>query len=321
MNLHGITRRALLVGTLATAFPAFGQSQKKVIRVVAPFQAGGGSDVLLRIIVKHLSERLSQPMIVDNKPGAAGAIAGLDVANSPADGMTLFFCSSTAMSGVAALNKTPAYDPSSAFSAINLIGYYSSVLFCHAQLPVNSVAELLTYGRARPSELKYGTGNAVARVAGAQLAQRGKVEMIEVPYKGEPALVSDLVAGRIQLTYASPSSLMPYVVSGKLKALATLMPERTKFAPTIPTMKESGLPGFISAGWAGMFGTKKFPLGLKERLADGIAAVMTRPEVIEVADQTQFFLASSSPNAMDQFLKEDIASWKKIVTDSGMELE
>lgn len=320
MRQVSVIRRALMVSAAGLALPAFAQG-RKATRVVAPFQAGTGSDILIRAIVKHVSDGLAQPMIVENKPGANGAIAGLDVASAPADGSTLFVGSSTATSGVVALSKKPAYDPVAAFSGITLVGYHTVYLFVSTELPVRTVGELIAYGRAHPNELRYGSPHATAKVAGAQLALLGKMEMVDVPYKGEVAQLTDLTTNRIQLSFASPASLMPFVASGKLRVLATIMPRRSKFAPDVPTMAEAGLVGFNTAGWTAMLGHKQLPRDLRDSLAKAFGAAMGQPDVAAIADQIQLALRSSTPAEMDKHLADDAASYKRIVREARIELE
>lgn len=316
-----VSRRTALAALLSPALPTLAQPKGSTLRLVAPFQPGGGSDVLARALVKHLAPALGQTIIVDNKPGGGGAIGGQDVARSPGDGNTLLFGSSTALSGVAALNKRPAYDPSAAFSGITLLGYYTAYVFVNAELPVRTLSELIRYAAAHPGEVRCATGHATARIACAQLSLMGKVQMTEVPYKGEVAVMQDLITNRVQLTFAAPVSLMPYVTSGKLRVIGTLLPQRSKYLPDVPTMAEAGLPGFISAGWAALVAPKPMALPMRERLAKAVAGVVGAPEVLEAAEQTQFVLKTTSPSEMDEFMRADVETWKRVVRDARIELE
>jgi len=305
---------------VAFALPVHAQPGKP-IRLQGPFEAGSFTDQLTRAIAKHVADSLGQPVIVENKPGANGSIAGLAVANAPADGTMLLIGTSTATSGIAALNKNPVYDPVAAFSSITRLGFSTAYLYANAELPFSTVSELVAHARANPGKLRCGTAHSTARIACAKLEQLGKIKVVEVPYKGEPTLMPDLVSGRIELTFGTPGVLMSQVTTGKLKLLATIMPERTKAAPSVPTMAEAGMPGFISAGWTGVFAPKSVPMEIREKLSTAFNSAMRQPDVVKIAEQLQFLISTSSPAEMDRFLADEVAAYKKTVAQSSIAIE
>lgn len=306
----------LLAGTL----PVHAQSSK-VIRLQGPFEAGSFTDQMTRAIAEHVSDSLGQPVIVENKPGAGGVIAGRAVVNAAPDGSILLIGTVTSTAGVAALNKKPAYDPVAVFSSITRLGYSTAYLYANADLPINTVTELVAYGRNNPGKLRCGTAHSTGRIACAKLEQLGKIKMVEVPYKGEAALMPDIVSGRIEITFGTPGVLMPQVKEGKLKLIATLMPERTKAAANVPTMKEAGMTGFINPGWTAVFAPKETPLGVRERLAKAFNLAMQQPDVKDLANQIQFLIGTSAPEEMDRFLANEVTMYKKTVEDSSILVE
>jgi tripartite-type tricarboxylate transporter receptor subunit TctC len=313
----------VLTALAGASLPVLAQTQPRdgVIRCVAPFQAGGSSDVVLRSIVKVAAEKLNQPIIVDNKPGAGGAIGGLAVANAPADGSNILFATSTSTSGIVALNKRPAYDPEEAFTPLCLAGYYTTNLFVNADLPVKNVKELVEYGRANPNKLSYGSPHMTAQIAGAQLRLIGNMDAVEVPYKGEPALLPDLLTGRIQYAFIIAGAVVAEVQAGKLRMLATLLPARSPSMPNTPTMEEAGFPGFLAPGWGGFFGPKKMPADVRDRLARALMEAMASPAVQSAARFHQFFLAPAGPAELGKTMHEEILTLKRVVREARIPLE
>lgn len=320
MNKRFLAKLAATVFIGAIAPPSFSQNQK-VIRVVAPYEAGTATDIWTRALVKYASESLGQPMIVENKPGGGGAIGGLSVINAPADGSVIFSGNSTSTAALFALNKKPPYNPTEALAGITLSSFASVYLFASEELHVNNLTELLAYAHAHGGELRCANGHATGRIACAKLGQLGGIKTIEVSYKGETALIGDLLAGRVDVTFGTPFVNMPYVEKGKLKVIATIMAERTKSAPSVPTMAEAGLPGFSSAGWNAVFVPKAVPIAERQKLANAFYFAVKQPEVIKLADTLQLQIKTNTPAEMDRFLAGEVTSYKTIVTEAGMEIE
>lgn len=328
MNSSLISRRALLSGAAAAALTTRAQTSNSgtpsnggVLRVVTSFQPGAGTESLLRLALAHISKASGRSHLVDNKPGADGMLAAGEVLRSPANGSTLLCVANTTISGVAALKKEPPYDSRTAFAGISLLGFYTIYLFASKDAPFDSVGDLLRYGRSHPGEVRIGESGFSTRIAAVKLAQTGNFQLTEVPYKGEPALLSDILSGRIQLAFTSPAVLMPYVKAGKLKVLATAMANRSKAEPGVITMTEAGLPGFDGAGWSGIFGAKGFPQVDRQMLADAFATALLKPDVVALADQIGFSIKTTNLTELDRFVAQDIAATQAAVRKAGIPLE
>ena len=191
----------------------------KPIRLIVPFPAGGAADLSARTVTQALSQVLGQPLVVDNRGGADGAIAGRAVQIAEPDGYTLLFATTTGMNAVPILRKEPPYDPITAFTPISLVGKFGFFLFVHESLPAKSVPEFISYIRANPGKVNYATGNGTSILATAQLARAEKLNMQHIPYKGDAPATADLIAGRVQVMIGTPGSAMPQVEEGKLRVL------------------------------------------------------------------------------------------------------
>ncbi len=323
MNKHWIAT-ALLVGLLG----AMGlQAQtlpypSKPIRLIAPLPVGTATDTVARILANELTNALKQNVIVDNRVGADGAIAGSEVSHAPADGYTLLFGTNSPMAAVPALRKTPPYDPTKDFTPITLVGRYSSFLWVNAKLPIYSLSDLIAYARANPGKLNYATGNTGGIVAMAQtLSLAGNLKLVHVPYKGEPAALIDLVANNIQVMFATPTTAQSYAREGKLRVLATTLPQRSPGAPEVPTLAEAGLPKFSVSLWAAIYGPPGMPSPIAEQLAKEIGSVLSRQDVKEKLEAQQFFAQSSSPKELEVFTAEQLQIYARTLKEAGVQAE
>jgi len=312
---------SILAAALSMVFapPALAQYPSKPIRMVVPFPAGGAADIAARIVVQPLSQALGQTIIVDNKGGADGAIAGLDVMKAAPDGYTLLFATNTGLCAAPTMRKIPPYDPVADFTPVSMIGKFGFFLFVHSSVPVRSLSEFLDYVRANPGKLNYGTGNSTSIVATAQLGALEKLNMVHIPYKGDAPLSSDLVAGRVHMAIATPGIALPYVREGKLRVLATLLENRSPLAPEAPTMAEAGVPKLSVASWGGLFGPAKLPKEVVDRLARATATVLARRDVLDQLDRIAFEGRSSSPEALGSFLREQVETWRRTLREVGIE--
>ena len=214
-----------LAGTCA---PVWAQSNwpSKPIRIVLQFPPGGSTDAVARILSQVLTQSLGQPVLVENRPGADGAIAGEWVARSEPDGHTYFLASNTPMMQVPLLKKNPPYDPIKSFTPVTLVGRYIYVLVAGAQLPAQNAQELLQLIRSQPGKFNYGSYSGVTQLMFTRLKNEAKLDMNMIPYKGEGPTINDILGGHVQLTFATPASALPHIKEGKLKALAVLLPKR-----------------------------------------------------------------------------------------------
>ena len=311
---------ALLV--LAAGAPAQAQQYpNKPIRLILQFPAGGLADTVCRVLVNPLTQQLGQPILVENRPGADGAIAGDLVAKSAPDGYTLFFATNSALSAVPTLRKVPPYDPVADFTPISFIGRFPFFVYSHPSVPAKTLAELIAHVRANPGKLNYGSGNTTSILATAQLSKLAGLQMIHVPYKGDAPLMIDLVAGRVHMSIASTSPGAPLAKEGKLRVLATLNARRSALFPDAPTMAESGFPQYSLAAWGGMFGPARLPRDVVDRLAREFNTAVLRPEVKDALDKFGFELQGSTPQELGKFVKDQYESWKIAVREAGIQPE
>jgi tripartite-type tricarboxylate transporter receptor subunit TctC len=312
--------RRLLV-LLAACAPLAAQAQypSKPVRIVLQFPAGGLADTVIRVLANPLSQSLGQPVVVDNKPGADGGIAGETVKNAAPDGYTLFFATNSALSATPVLRKKPPYDPVADFTPIAFVGRFPFFVFAHPSVPATSLQELIAYIRANPGKLNYGSGNTTSILATAQLASLAKLEMVHVPYKGDAPLMVDLVAGRLHFSIASTAPGANLAKDGKLKVLATLLARRSHLFPDAPTMAESGFPQYSVVPWGAMVGPAGMPREIVDRVARETNAAVNNPQVKDALDKFGFELQGSSSDELGKFIREQLAAWRQAVKQAGIE--
>jgi len=291
----------------------------KPIRLIVPFPPGGATDLAARVFAQPLAAALGQPVVIENKAGADGAIAALEVMRAAPDGHTLFFATNTAMCGVPTLRKAPPYDPITDFTPVSMIGRYGFFLFLHPGVPAEDVKTLLAYIRANPGKLNYGTGTSTAIVASAQLKLLEKLDAIQIPYKGDGPLTTDLMAGHIQFAFMTPGAAMSQVAAGRLRILATLLPERSALAPRVPTMAEAGIPKLSVIPWAAIFGPAKMSPEIVQRLAQLTSDIVARTDIRESLGRYAIEAQSSRPNELEAFLKAQLDAWRRTVREVGIE--
>jgi tripartite-type tricarboxylate transporter receptor subunit TctC len=277
--------------------------------------------VVARILAQTLTTSLGQPVIIENRPGADGAIAGDFVARSEPDGHTFFLASNTAMMQVPLLKKNAPYDAVKSFTPVSLVGRYVYVLVVAPSLPAKNVTELLAYARANPGRLNYGSYSGVTQLMHANLRLVSKVDIALIPYKGEAPTVVDIIGGQVQLTFATPTSTLAHIKEGKLRALATLLPARYALLPDVPTAAEAGLPPFNAGTWAALFGPAKLPAEIAARMNRELNAAMRRPDVREKIGQQGFELEGSTPEQMAAFVQEQLVAWGRAFREAGMNPE
>ncbi len=305
----------------ALAASAAAQYPNKPIKIIVPFPAGSATDTITRILGNSVSQAVGQPVVVENKAGADGAIAGAEVAKAPPDGYTLFMATNSPMAVVPAMKKVPPYDVLTEFTPITDIGRYTFFLFANANVPANTLGELIAYAKANPGKLAYATGNTTGIVSFAQLSALAGIQMLHVPYKGEPAAITDLIGGRVQLIFATPTTGLAHVKDGKLKAIVTSLKKRSPVLPDVPTMAEGGLPKFSILSWAALYGPGKMPRDLTERLNKEFVAAMKRPDVLAQMDKQAFFLNPSTPEELAAFTRDQMNEYRTILRAAGVQPE
>jgi tripartite-type tricarboxylate transporter receptor subunit TctC len=310
---------AVLTAALSAPLGAAAQFPGKPIRVVVPFPAGSSTDTVTRILANSVSQSVGQPLIVENKAGADGAIAASEVARAPADGYTLLMATNSPMSAVPAMKKSPPYDPVADFTPITDVGRYTFFIVVHPSVPAKTLGELIDYARANPGKLNYATGNTTGIVSSAYFASLAGIQLVHVPYKGEPQAVTDLVAGRVQLMFCSSGTSMPQIRDGKLRPLVTTLGKRSHLLPEVPTIAEAGMPQFSITSWAGLFGPAKMPREIVERLNREFGAAMARADVQAAMEKQAFALTPSTPGELAAFVKEQMESYRRILRAAGVE--
>jgi tripartite-type tricarboxylate transporter receptor subunit TctC len=315
----------VLVTVLALALTeASAQSYPtKPIRLVVPFPPGGSLDVVARAIGQKLSEAWGQPVVIDNRPGAGGNIGADLVAKSPPDGYTILEGAlSTHAVNVSLYSKMP-YDPVRDFAPITLVAVTPNVLVVNPSVPVNSVKELITYAKANPGKISFGSGSngSAGHLAGELFKIEAGVDMVHVPYKGGAPAMQDLLAGQTQLMFDNLANSMQQVRAGKLKALAVTTAQRSTLVPELPTLSEAGLPGFDISTWWGFMA----PAGTPKEIIAKWNAEVTR--ILETPDMKAFFAQQgaearpTSPEAFGEMIRSEIAKYAKIVKASGAKVD
>jgi tripartite-type tricarboxylate transporter receptor subunit TctC len=314
-----------IVAALALIACAFGaqaqQYPSKPVRVILHFPAGGSTDVVTRTLAQALSEQMGQPFVVENRPGADGQIAASAVMQAPADGYTLFVATNTAMMQVPLLKKNPPYDPVTSFTPVSLVGRYAFFLVVTPKLGVNTMQELVAYAKANPGKINFSTYSGASQLAYEQIVKNMGVDMLRVPYKGEAPSVADILGGQIHAVFATPTSALPHLKSGNLKALATTLPQRWPGLPEVPTTVETGLPPITVEFFAAMYGPAKMPHEIAARVSQELAKAMAKPQIKEAIDRQGFQLAASTPEELGAFTRRQLEAWAKGFADAGMKPE
>ncbi|MBX9824990.1 MAG: tripartite tricarboxylate transporter substrate binding protein [Xanthobacteraceae bacterium] len=308
---------AVLLGSPANAqsYPA------KPITIVVPFGPGSGSDLIGRIVAQRLSAVLGQSVIVENKPGANGAIAALQVARSAPDGYTIFLGTNTPMSAAPSLNKTIAYDPVKDFAALCRIGSFTQLLLVHPDIPAKSIQELVAHAKANPGKLSFASANASSVVAGETLKRTAGLDLLHVPYRSSPPAVQDVLGGRVSMLFTDMATGLPHHKSGALRGLATTRLQRSALVPELPTLDESGVKGFDMDSWAGFFLPAGTPQEVVTKLNAELRKIIDNPEVKAQIAATGFEAFSSSTDELDAFVKAQLVKWTKMIKDAGIQPE
>ena len=295
------------------------QYPSRPVRVILGFPAGGPTDAAGRIIAQALSQSLGQTVIMDNRPGADGAIGPELVAKATPDGHTLLMAGGSNIAGVPAMRKNMPYDPVADFVPIVFAGWSSLLLVVNPAVPAKTLAELITHARANPGKLIVAAANPPTIFTMAQVKTAGKVEMLNVPYKGDAAALPDLLSGRVHILTGGTNLLLPHVKEGRLRALAALTRTRTRPAPEVPTIVEAGIPNFSIYGWFAYFAPAKTPEAVVIRLEREINAVLKRTETQDQFDKIGLETGGGpSRQELPAFVKEQMRSWAAAARDAGI---
>lgn len=312
---------AALSGALGATASAAGYPEKTVT-VIVPYAPGGQGDLFARLVGDRLGRVLGQAVIVDNRPGASGALGARLVVKAPADGYTLLL----GQTGEIAINGTamrnPGYDTLKDFRAVALVGNSPLVLAVPASSPFQSVADLLKAAREKAGSVAYASSGTATpgHLAAAALAAGSKTEMTHVPYKGAGQAITDLIGGQVQFFFASASSIMPHVQGGKVRALAVSTPARLPALPQVPPVADT-LPGFDFSLWGGYFAPRATPDAVVQRLATEINKIIAEPELRKRFEAEGSAVVPGTPQQFEQFVRDEIAKYARLVKATGATLE
>ena len=304
-------------GTYAQTYPA------KAVRFVVPFAPGGGSDLVARTVAMKLTEALGQPVVIDNRAGAAGSIGADIAAKSPPDGHTLLLGSN----GPLAINpflyaKLP-YDAARDFAPVSLVTVMPFVLVVHPTLPVKSVKELIALAKSRPGQLNYGSpGNgSTTHLANELLKSMTGMQIAHVPYKGVAPAATDLISGNIQMMSGDLSTLMPHVRSGRMRPLAVTSSRRSALLPDMPTVAEAGVPGYEAIGWFGVLVPAGTPATIVERLNSAMVKGLAAPDARQRLSAFGGDVAVGTPEQFAAHIRTEAAKWEKLIKTIGLKAD
>jgi tripartite-type tricarboxylate transporter receptor subunit TctC len=295
----------------------------KAVRIIVPFSAGGPTDVIARVIAPRLAEALKQTVVVDNRLGATGGIGAELVAKSAPDGQTILLGTSSMMAANPNLSTNLRYDPVKDFVPVSMVATIDNILVVHPSVPVNSVKELIAYAKANPNKLSYASsGIGSTYHLGAELfrSQTG-IEWVHVPYKGAAPAAQDLIAGHVQVMFDAYSSAVPNMKAGRVKPLGIASVKRDPDLPNLPTIAESGVPGYETVIWLAFFLAKGTPQPIVDRLRTELIKVMQSPDIKERFTLLGMQPVTSTPQELATLLKDELAKWGKVVRDAGIKPE
>src|SRR5882672_7646660 len=291
----------------------------KPIRLIVPFAPGGPTDIMSRAISERITSRLGQQLVIDNRAGAGGNIGTEIAAHSAPDGYTMALGHIGTHAINVSLYSRTGYDPVKDFVPITMIATLPLGLWVNASVPANSVKELVTLAKAKPGSLNFGSAGSggPTHMAGEMLKAMAHIDIVHVPYKGNAASLTDLVAGRVQMMFSNLLTAGPHARAGKLRGLAITSARRSPQAPDLPTVAESGVPGYDITPWYGVLFPAGTPRTIVVRLNQEIGGILTTPEVMERFRAQGVDLVTSTPEAFAALIKSEIPRWRKVVKDSG----
>jgi tripartite-type tricarboxylate transporter receptor subunit TctC len=319
-------KRLLLTLVAAAAAALFGPALRaddfpsRPITLVSVFGPGSASDTLCRIIGDQLSAEVKQSVIVEDRPGADGAIAATYVSRAAPDGYMLLLATNSPLSAAPFLIKT-SYDAVKDFAPVTRVGSFTLMLVVNPSLPIHSFAEMVDYAKANPGKLSFASGNTAGIVAIARINQWAGTDIVHVPYKTTPPALQDVMAGRVSMMLADFTTAMPHVKSGAVRAIAVSRIKRTPLFPDLPTIDEAGVTGFNLDTWAGFVAPGKTPPEVVTRLNGALRKVIDKPDVQAKFRNVGFEGFSSTPEELGDFIKVQLGLWGKMIKDAGIGAE
>ena len=315
----GLALAALVIAYIGPA--AAEDYPTRPITILTPFAAGSATDTAARLVGKFLQEGLGQPVVIENREGAGGMLAAETVAHANSDGYTLLLTSNSTHSAAPGLFKRVPYDPIKDFTPIARIGSFPSFIAVTNDLPVKSMAELVDYAKANPGKVTAGYGNSTGRITVEVFRRRLNLDVVPVAYRSNPAAVTDLMAGHVQMGVPDFSTGLPMLKAGKIRPLAVLTRERDQTLPDLPTLDGTVMPGYDLLAWTGMFGSAGVPKEVVDKLAAPIEKALANDEVRERFRNVGVEVSWIGPAGFSGYVKDELVKWTTLIKAAGIEPE
>ena len=314
---------AVVLAFIAGAAVAAESYPAKTVRIVVPFAAGGSTDLLARSIAQRLNEAWKQPVIVDNRAGGGGIVGSDHVAKSAPDGYTILMGTPTTLAVAASLYAKLPYDPQRDFAPITEIAFIPQLLSVHPTIPTRSVKELVALARSRPGDLNYGTAGSgsTSHMAMELFLSMAKIRMTHVPYKGTGPALTDLLGGHLSLMFDVVMTTLPHMQAGKLRAIGISSLERHPVTPDVPTIAESGYPGYEALVWFGFVAPAKTPPEIVRRVQEEVGRALKTPAMRDLLGSQGLVIVASTPAEFGKRVGVEIVKWRKVIQEAGIKLE
>ena len=314
---------ALCLAASATAAQAQANYPSKPVRVIVPYPAGGTTDMIARIAANQLTERLKQPFIVENRAGASGAIGSQAVAQSAPDGYTLLMGTASSHGINSALQKSLPYDAVKDFAPVTVVANTPNIIIANPNVPVKNLGDLIKLAKAEPGKINFGSTSpgGSPHMSAELVKMMASIDMTHVPYKGAAPMLTDLIGGQVQIGFDNLPSSIGFVKSGKVRALAVTTAKRWPGAPDIPTVAESGVPGYEVSGWFGLLAPAGTPKDILHKLQAAIADAVRSPAVSKQLQDLGAEPVANTPEVFAQEIKDDVEKWITVVKNTGVKLE
>jgi tripartite-type tricarboxylate transporter receptor subunit TctC len=319
-TLHAVAGLALLAGLIPSETRAQAKYPDKPVKMVVGFTAGGGTDVVARILALKMSETLGQTVLVENRTGASGMIAGEMVAKSPPDGYTLMMGTQTTFAVAPTLYRKTTLDPARDFAGIAMSAVSPLVLVVHPSVPAHSVNDVIAMAKAKPGQVNYGSGGlgTTPHMSGELFQAMAGIKLVHVAYRGEAPAINDLLGGQIPFMFSNLSAIVGNVRAGQLRAVGVTSATRAPALPDVPTLAESGLPGFEAATWFALVAPAGTPRDVLERLNTEVKRALALADVKQRYADLGMSVDDSTPDSVDATIKSEIAKWTKVIKDADI---
>lgn len=318
----------MLAAFVAPAMPLTALAQggdnwpSRPVKLIVPFPAGGTSDIMARLIAEQLGKALKQPFVVENRSGAGGTIGSEQVARAPADGYTLLLSGIGSNAIAHGLTPKPNYDSLRDFVHISQLESGPNVLVVNPAFPARTFKEFIAYVKANPGKVNYGVTNASSgHLAMELLKQTARLDMTGIPYRGGGPALTDVLAGQIPTMFVNQDAVLPFVKAGKLRALAVTSAQRNPLFPDVPTVAESGFPGFSAVSWVGLSAPKGTPRPIVDKLESTMVKAFQQPEVREKLEANGFVVVASHSRDYTAFIQAETTRWAKVIQEAGIKPE